>query len=92
MIANCITMSEQHLSRASVNKIMEALHEALISDMDLANDLLEFLKDRNIKIPSLSVDELNKLIPVSFDNQKDDKQIKKLRRSFEDINDSENLI
>lgn len=92
MIANCITMSEQHLSRASINKIMEALHESLKTDLNLANDLLGFLKERNIKIPSLSLEELNKILPVSFDSRKDNKQITRLKSSFEDINDAENLI
>ena len=92
MIANSITMSEQHLSRASINKIMEVLHNSLKSDLNLANDLLEFLKDHNISMPSLSLDELNKLIPVSFKNQKNDEQITKLKKSFENINDVENLM
>lgn len=92
MIANCITMNQQHLSRASINKIMETLHNSLKTDLNLANDLLEFLKERNINIPSLSLDELNELIPVSFKNQKNDQQITKLKKTFEDINDLENLM
>lgn len=85
-------MTEQHISRASINKIMSVLHDSLKNDLSLAQDLLSFLKDRNISIPSLTKEELSELIPVSFKNKNSGEQIDKLRNSFEDIHGGEHIL
>lgn len=92
MMGENIHMNDTHFSRASVNKIMEALHDALKTDINLAGELITFLKERNINIPSLSNEELNKILPVSFKNKKSNKGIKELKKSFEEINNAEHIL
>lgn len=85
-------MTEQHISRASINKIMSVLHDSLKNDLSLAQDLLNFLSERNISIPTLTKEELSELIPVSFKNKNSGEQINKLKNSFEDIHGGEHIL
>lgn len=92
MIINDTIMTEQHISRATINKMIGVLHESLKNDFNLARDLMQFLQDRNIDIPTLSKEELSELIPVSFNNKNSNEQIDKLKNSFEDIQKGEHIL
>ncbi len=88
MIANTINMSNEQLSRASINSLLETLQYSLKKDKSLANDLVNLLKEHNISISN----DLNKLIPVSFTKKTSTEQINKLKVSFDNDDIAEYLL
>ncbi len=77
---------------STINSIMRVLNNALQNNPLLANELLQFLEDKNINVPTLSQKELSDLIPVSYNNKNSTKQMQKLKWSFEGTCVIDNLI
>ncbi len=92
MILKNDTMTEQPISRATINSMMEALSQSLMNDIELAKDLLAFLTARNIEIPNLPNPSFSKLIPVSFNQKNNDHQSQNVKSAFEGNDQNEYLL
>ncbi len=88
MTANNIDMSQEQVSRATINYLLETLQDSLKKDKSLANDLVSFLEEHNISIST----EPSKLIPVSFNKKDSKKQISKLKVSFDNSDTTEYIL
>ena len=76
---------ENRLTLFTINSMVEILNREIRKNPDLANDLLNFLEERNINVIETSQKKFNKTIPVSFSKKKSEKDIQKLKSIFEDI-------
>ncbi len=85
-------MTEPKISKALLNAMMQTLNESLKKDYSLANDLMRFMTERNIEIPTNVLGEMDKDLPVSFSKRNPDDQISRLKHSFRDIDLKENIL
>ena len=83
---------QQKLSFTTIRSMVRVLNSELLKNPSLASDLLQFLKDRNIDIPDPIKMELNKQSAVSSETKKSTEQIYKLKRAFEGVNVTENIL
>ena len=83
---------EQELSFSTIRAMVRVLNSELPKNPSLANDLLQFLEERNIEILVSSKEELNKRASVSSGTNKSSEQIYKLKRAFEGVNTTENIL
>ena len=84
--------AEQQLSFSTIRTMIRVLNIELLKNPSLGNDLLLFLEERNIEIPVLSKEELNKQAPVSYEANKSPDKLLKLKRAFEGLNTIENIL
>ena len=83
---------EQQLSFTTISSMVRVLNSELLKNPTLANDLLLFLKERNIEVPVSSHNDLNLRVPVSYGAKKPSEQIHKLKRAFEGVNTIEKIL
>ncbi len=83
---------KQTLTYATVNKMVRILHEQVRKDSELANNLLQFMKQHHIEVPILSNEENQGLIPVSFTQKKSSDQFRRLRNAFDGIEAVEQIL
>ncbi len=79
---------ENRLTLFTINLMMEILNDEIRKNPELANDLLNFLEERNINIIETSQRKFDKTIPVSFSKRQSEKDIQKLKTIFEDVDTS----
>jgi len=79
---------ENRLTLFTINSMMEILNDEIRKNPELANDLLNFLEERNINIIETSQRKFDKTIPVSFSKRQSEKDIQKLKTIFEDVDTS----
>lgn len=87
-----ISLEEQHVTNSTINTMLDVLNNKLKKDNILANELLSFLSEHNIEIPTLSSNDLKNLIPVSYKHKNQAHQIGKLKTSFEGIETTEFVL
>jgi len=83
---------KERLTISTINSMMRVLSDALKKDPSLGNDLLLFLKEKNIHVPTLSQQELSNLIPVSYKKKNSKEQIQKLQKAFENVDHIEHIL
>lgn len=83
---------KERLTISTINSMIRVLSDALRKDPSLGNDLLLFLQEKNIHVPTLSQQELSELIPVSYNNKNSKQQMEKLQKAFEKVNDIEHIL
>jgi len=83
---------KERLTISTISSMIRVLNDALKTDPSLGNDLLLFLKEKNIHVPTLSQQELSELIPVSYKKKNSKEQLQKLQNAFEKVDDIEHIL
>ena len=83
---------KQPANFSTINSLVRILNYELQNNPLLYNELLQFLNDKKIHVPALSQKDLSELIPVSYANKNNTKQMHKLKGAFEGVEAVENLI
>ena len=85
-------VKEQTVSLTAIGEMVKVLKKELQNNPTLANELLAFLKDRNIDIPTLNSEQTNRKAPIRYGGKHSDEKINKLKSSFEGIHSIENIL
>ncbi len=85
-------MNEQQLSRSRIEAIVSTLNQTLKTDMNLAQDLLLFLQERGIQIPSIGTGSMQPILNASYDHKLPHGQADRLRGMFDDLGTRENIL
>lgn len=83
---------EEKLSITTISAMVRALNSEMLKNPSLANELLQFLRDRNIEVPTQINDKTDKNAPITYNTKKPSEKLNKLRRAFEGVDLTENIL
>ncbi len=92
MTNETLSLQKSTFSKAAVTKMLESLSSSLKTDAGLANDLFNFLSERNIITAETIKTNYNKVLPITFNNKGSIEQISYVKQSFSNTVMHENIL